>query len=230
MDKQELIKKLEAKNSKFYEETINEVYKSINSQIDKNGNLITETKLENKLRGILTYLNKLEKSPEYKHIHNVLINIKTENPTRVSNVNTNDFPAYNFLKTLLDYSQKQYSDGNFKTVANYLTAKNENTINTKIIGDLVNSFENRGLMSIKGKHDVSSISKTMTVDRVNYLTELANEFEKNKYSSKVIEFLNLIPTYLDENTKELKLPCDNTYQFKELKKQYVDSQIKLLKN
>jgi len=179
-------------------------------------------------------------------LRNVLSNIRKPNPETLSNANDNNqFPAYQFLNSLLESASKYFAgeDKTF-TVVEYIAMKyDENfpsekngfeemvyyegadiyrSVKRDAISDLLSAFVCRGLPKpyTKNKHDDESVSKTMTTSRLEYLNILADSFKKDPESSEVIKFVKELPdnTWFDST---IRLSCDDVKEFEVLNKKYI---------
>ena len=176
----------------------------------------------------------------------ILLSMRQKNPQSLSNINDDTkFPIYQFLEQLQEPSDKYFKDGNnCFSVVEYLTTKydkefpcKENRFDEDVYyegGDihlsvkkesvraLQNAFTNRGLSDTNLKNqDYESISQTMTESRYNYLTELAEIFQKNPEDDEIIDF---VTEDLPSNTwfnHTIHLPCDDIEEFERLGKKYI---------
>jgi hypothetical protein len=178
------------------------------------------------------------------------IKTKVPNPTSLPNFSDNTkFLAYNFLKKLQEPASNYFATPKIiipielsvieylviKYDTNYPRQKDEFDANAQYdnahsylgikkiaIEDLKNAFINRGIIPPKDnkKNTIESLSKTMTISRYQYLTDLANLFNINPTSEKIINFVKELPGKIKFDTT-INLSCDNPQEFIELYNKYI---------
>ena len=176
----------------------------------------------------------------------VLRNIQQSYPLKVSNINDDDrFPAYRFLKTMVEPSSKYFSAGSEDlTVVEYIAIKHDTSFPSPdngfdwemyhegadlyryhkrdAIGHLMDAFANRGTVRnpVVGCFlDSDDISKSMTPSRLEYLSDLASSFDEDHEAPDVVEFVESLPGI--DYPPSVRLVCDGHREFEELKKKYI---------
>jgi len=175
---------------------------------------------------------------------NVLYNVRQKNPSKVTSItDDNQFPAYQFLIKLQEPSNKYFTDGySGFSVVEHLAMKYDDSFPDEKNGfdeiicyegadlyrcskrqgveNLQQAFLCRGLPQPKYKgYDWTSVSMAMTKNRYEYLTELAQSFDKDPESVEVINFVISLPDL--NNSHYLHLNCDDSKEFEILRSKFI---------
>jgi len=193
----------------------------------------------------LLVMKKDEFPKQVQYMRNVLQASKQANPTTVGNINENNqFDAYRFLSNLQEPAQKYFTDAapqhsvieqltilyddefldkknGFDNEMCYEGADIYLDIRKQAIATLKSAFEKRGhaATTIDSPTDYQRITRMITKPRFEYLTNLAQVFDKNPKSEEVIDFVKGLPNIWHRDV--LLLPCDTAAQLRSLREKYL---------
>jgi hypothetical protein len=221
-------------------------YALVDTYIEHVKGIVSNNKNEIDVERMISWRELADDWPAYITMaRKVLQNCNVQYPISLSNANDNNkFEVYRFLQKMNEPSSMYFKDGSDLTVTEYIAMKydeyypsKENGFDWEVyyegadlyrsakrnaIEDLLEAFTRRGTVvpEYNKKHDMDSISKTMTQTRYEYLMNIAKAFNKNPQSKEVIDFVIELPgnTWGDDS---IFLSCDNLEKFAELERKYL---------